>query len=272
MKAEHSSLWIVTRGSVEVAESGQLLATLETGATFGDSVAFGRCDQQPFSDTRLGVHKVYNFFNEKCCTFVEKFLKYAVVLSCCCFLEVKACEVPLVAWCLPAAELQQVLKLHTVAANIMDEFVDQQEKRVIWPRASKINLLSHTGPNFTKQLLKKVVVKHFRASSTIWSPYNTTTSMRVVITGKVLVQKNTRADFELKSCLSITPQKERRKTVQIGEPDQMEVETTTLASNWGCWLFNILRFFVESAPNTVSKVVIYIYQNDHKVSINYYMN
>lgn len=44
----------MTRGSVEVAESGQLLALLETGATFGDSVAFGRCDQQPFSDTRLG--------------------------------------------------------------------------------------------------------------------------------------------------------------------------------------------------------------------------
>mgnify|MGYP002803526794 CR=1 FL=1 len=186
VKAEHSSLWIVTRGSVEVAESGQLLALLETGAIFGDSVAFGRCDQQPFS--------------------------------------VKACEVPLVAWCLPAAELQQVLKLHPAAANIMDEFVDQQEKRVIWPRASKINLLSHTGPNFTKQLLKKVVVKHFRASSTVWSPYNTTTSMRVVITGKVLVQKNTRADFELKSCLSISPQKERRKTVHIGEPDQVEVE------------------------------------------------
>lgn len=141
----------------------------------------------------------------------------------------------------------------------MDEFVDQQEKRVIWPRASKINLLSHTGPNFTKQLLKKVVVKHFRASSTVWSPYNTTTSMRVVITGKVLVQKNTRADFELKSCLSISPQKERRKTVHIGEPDQVEVEDRTLCLKklGSCWVnLTFLRFFCLSAPNTVSKVAI----------------
>lgn len=176
---------------------------------------------------------------QRCAIFSMKsavhLLKNCWNMQSCCHaaVEVKACEVPLVAWCLPAAELQQVLKLHPAAANIMDEFVDQQEKRVIWPRASKINLLSHTGPNFTKQLLKKVVVKHFRASSTVWSPYNTTTSMRVVITGKVLVQKNTRADFELKSCLSISPQKERRKTVHIGEPDQVEVEDRTLAwKNW----------------------------------------
>jgi hypothetical protein len=56
VKAEHSSLWIVTRGSVEVAESGQVLGTLETSGIFGDSVAFGRCDQQPFSVTPIKKH------------------------------------------------------------------------------------------------------------------------------------------------------------------------------------------------------------------------
>ena len=114
----------------------------------------------------------------------------------------------------------------------MDEFVDQQEKRVIWPRVSRLIMLSHTGPNFTKQLLKKALVKHFRASSTIWSPYQTQSSMRVVVCGKVLIQKNTPADFELKSCLSmkeITPLKERRKTVQIGQPDTVEVDELPLA-------------------------------------------
>lgn len=188
VKAEHSSLWIVTRGSVEVAESGQVLGTLETSGIFGDSVAFGRCDQQPFS--------------------------------------VKVLQLPVIAWCLPAAELQQVLRSHPAAVAIMDEFVDQQEKRVIWPRVSRLIMLSHTGPNFTKQLLKKALVKHFRAFSTIWSPYQTQTSMRVVVCGKVLVQKNTPSDFELKSCLSMTinPVKERRKTVQIGETDKVEVD------------------------------------------------
>lgn len=90
-KAEHSSLWIVTRGSVEVAESGQLLALLETGATFGDSVALDVVTSNP-SQTLGSVFgwvfylaKVCNFFNEKCCTFVEELLKYAVVLSCCCW-------------------------------------------------------------------------------------------------------------------------------------------------------------------------------------------
>ena len=60
MKAEHSSLWIVTRGSVEVAESGQVLGTLETSGIFGDSVAFGRCDQQPFSVTP--IKNIFLFF------------------------------------------------------------------------------------------------------------------------------------------------------------------------------------------------------------------
>lgn len=191
VKADHSSLWIVTRGSVEVAESGQVLGSLETSGIFGDAVAFGRCDQQPFS--------------------------------------VKVLQSPVIAWCLPAAELQQVLRLHPAAVGIMDEFVDQQEKRVIWPRISGLIMLSHTGPNFTKQLLKKALVKHFRASSTIWSPYQTQTSMRVVVCGKVLVQKNSAADFQLQSCLSMTTVKERRKTVQIGQSDTVEVDELSRA-------------------------------------------
>ena len=68
-KSEQSSLWIVTRGSVELSESGQVLCMVETGGIFGDSVALGRCDQQPFS--------------------------------------VKAVSLPVIAWCLPAAELRQ---------------------------------------------------------------------------------------------------------------------------------------------------------------------
>lgn len=32
-------------------------------------------------------------------------------------------------------------------------------------------------------------VRHYRASNTIWSPLSTHASMRVVITGRVLVQK-----------------------------------------------------------------------------------
>eukprot|EP00438_Fugacium_kawagutii_P008859 Skav208559 [mRNA] locus=scaffold1216:751873:758401:+ [translate_table: standard] len=191
VKADHSSLWIVTRGSVEVTESGQLLSVLEAGGIFGEAVAFGRCDQQPFS--------------------------------------VKVSHAPVIAWCLPAAELQQVLRSHAAAGPVMEEFLDQQQKRVIWPRVSKLNMLSHTGPNFTKQLLKKVQVKHFRSSSTIWSPHMTQSSMRVVIAGRVLVQKNTPADFELKSCLSFGPPKERRKTVQIGITDQVDLETGSLA-------------------------------------------
>jgi len=148
---------------------------------------------------------------------------------------VKVLQLPVIAWCLPAAELQQVLRSHPAAVAIMDEFVDQQEKRVIWPRVSRLIMLSHTGPNFTKQLLKKALVKHFRAFSTIWSPYQTQTSMRVVVCGKVLVQKNTPSDFELKSCLSMTinPVKERRKTVQIGEPDKVEVDELPLSLQIG---------------------------------------
>ena len=147
----------------------------------------------------------------------------------------KVLQLPVIAWCLPAAELQQVLRSHPAAVAIMDEFVDQQEKRVIWPRVSRLIMLSHTGPNFTKQLLKKALVKHFRAFSTIWSPYQTQTSMRVVVCGKVLVQKNTPSDFELKSCLSMTinPVKERRKTVQIGETDKVEVDELPLSLQIG---------------------------------------
>ena len=145
----------------------------------------------------------------------------------------KVFQAPVIAWCLPAAELQQVLRSHPAAAVVMDEFVDQQEKRVVWPRVSKLIMLSHTGPNFTKQLLKKVLVKHFRASSTIWSPYSGKSSMRVVMAGKVLVQKNTAAEFELKSCMTANfTDKARRKTVQIGESDSVEVEALQLGKKY----------------------------------------
>lgn len=59
--------------------------------------------------------------------------------------QVKVSQAPVIAWCLPAAELQQVLRSHPAAGPVMDEFVDQQQKRVIWPRVSKLNMLSHTG-------------------------------------------------------------------------------------------------------------------------------
>ncbi|CAK9053154.1 Cyclic nucleotide-binding domain-containing protein [Durusdinium trenchii] len=151
VKSENSGLWILTRGSVEVVESGRVLGTLEAGSIFGDAVAFGRCDQQPFS-----IH---------------------------------AREIPVIAWCWPAVELQQLLKAQPMAKAIMDQFVDQQEKQLLRPLASKLIMLSHAGPEFTEELLNKMEVRHYRASNTIWSPLSTHASMRVVITGRVLVQK-----------------------------------------------------------------------------------
>ena len=49
------------------------------------------------------------------------------------------------------------MKSHPVAVPLMEEFADQQQKRTLWPRASQLIMLTHTGPNFTKQLLKKAL-------------------------------------------------------------------------------------------------------------------
>ncbi|CAE7217610.1 Hcn4 [Symbiodinium sp. CCMP2456] len=159
LSTELSNLWILTRGAVEVIESGQTLCTLENGSVFGDSVAFSRCDRQPFT--------------------------------------IKVLQVPVIAWCLPSADLRQTIKLHASAGPLMDEFVDQQERRILWPRVSKLLLLSHCGPNFAKQLLKKVSIRHVRAHNLVWSPATSRQYLQVVLVGTLLVEKVSTDAFQL---------------------------------------------------------------------------
>lgn len=159
LSTDLSNLWILTRGAVEVIESGQSLCTLENGSVFGDSVAFSRCDRQPFT--------------------------------------IKVLQVPVIAWCLPSADLRQTIKLHASAGPLMDEFVDQQERRILWPRVSKLLLLSHCGPNFAKQLLKKVSIRHVRAHNLVWSPATSRQYLKVVLVGTLLVEKVSTDAFQL---------------------------------------------------------------------------
>ena len=162
-----SNLWILTRGSVEVVESGQTLCTLENGSVFGDSVAFSRCDRQPFT--------------------------------------IRVLQVPVIAWCLPSADLRQTIKIHASAGPLMDEFVDQQERRILWPRASKLLLLSHCGQNFPKQLLKKVSIRHSRAHSLIWSPSTSRQYLKAVLVGSVLVESVSKEAFRAHNALPGSP-------------------------------------------------------------------
>ena len=200
LTAELSNLWILTRGAVEVIESGQSLCTLENGSVFGDSVAFNRCDRQPFT--------------------------------------IKVLQVPVVAWCLPSTDLRQTTKLHASAGPLMDEFVDQQERRILWPRASKLLMLSHCGQNFPKQLLKKVSIRHSRAHSLIWSPSTSRQHLKAVIAGTVLVERVNKDAFRVHDEMPGSPilrsdteakMFERRKTthVTIGSTEfSDEVEET----------------------------------------------
>lgn len=187
LSTELSNLWILTRGAVEVIESGQTLCTLENGSVFGDSVAFSRCDRQPFT--------------------------------------IKVLQVPVIAWCLPSADLRQTIKLHASAGPLMDEFVDQQERRILWPRVSKLLLLSHCGPNFAKQLLKKVSIRHVRAHNLVWSPATSRQYLKVVLVGTLLVEKVSTDAFQLEDEVPGSPSIlrsgtqsrmfERRKTTHV---------------------------------------------------------
>ena len=187
LTADLSNLWILTRGAVEVIESGQTLCTLENGSVFGDSVAFNRCDRQPFT--------------------------------------IRVLQVPVVAWCLPSADLRQTMRLHASAGPLMDEFVDQQERRILWPRASKLLMLSHCGQNFPKQLLKKVSIRHARAHSLIWSPSVSRQYLKSVLTGTVLVERVSKDAFRvhdempsspiLRSDTEVSKIFERRKTTHV---------------------------------------------------------
>ncbi|CAJ1375136.1 unnamed protein product [Effrenium voratum] len=172
-KSENSGLWLVTRGSVEVLESSQVLCTLEGGqGIFGDSVVFGKSERQPFT--------------------------------------LRTAQVPVIAWCLQLADLHQILKYYSHAKPFMEEFISQQERKILWSRVSQLLLFSHCQ-SFTQHLLAKVEVKHYRADSILWSPVMYQKSVRAVVAGTVLISKTSEGDYDH---ALLNPQ-DRRKTVHI---------------------------------------------------------
>eukprot|EP00440_Ansanella_granifera_P053401 gb/GFBE01057887.1/.p1 GENE.gb/GFBE01057887.1/~~gb/GFBE01057887.1/.p1 ORF type:complete len:1246 (+),score=297.86 gb/GFBE01057887.1/:1-3738(+) len=158
--AEHSGdcLWVLTLGTVRVTESQEELGILEPGTVFGDSVAFWRCDQQPFTVT---VH-----------------------------------QGPVVAWCVPIHALEAV-KSQVVALSQMEEFMDSQLRKLLSIRVLKLIMFSHCSANFVRQILKRTKVVHRRKADFLWKPATPLMSMEVVVAGKVIVQKTTATDLHV---------------------------------------------------------------------------
>mmetsp|Transcript_97146 Transcript_97146/g.173025 ORF Transcript_97146/g.173025 Transcript_97146/m.173025 type:complete len:1314 (+) Transcript_97146:117-4058(+) len=144
-------LWALSRGSVKVMQAESELGLLEAGSIVGDSVVFGRLDREPFT------------------VIVE--------------------QAPCIAWCIPQFAIQQATKQNPTALPQLEDFMDHQARKLLWPRAVKMIMFSHCSPNFTKHLSKKFKVIYHHPEHALWKPATVPRYMQVVVSGKVRIER-----------------------------------------------------------------------------------
>lgn len=149
---DEKELWAVHKGSVTVEESGEELGFLQAGSVFGDSVAFGRTECQPFT--------------------------------------ISVREVPLVVWCIPASVVVMAIRRYPQAMVQLQEIVDLQVRKLLMKRIMRMIFFQNCSPNFVKQLSKRFKVRYYSRKTTLWWVDDTIDSMIILCRGTV--QLNTK--------------------------------------------------------------------------------
>eukprot|EP00929_Paragymnodinium_shiwhaense_P100829 TRINITY_DN6344_c0_g1_i2.p1 TRINITY_DN6344_c0_g1~~TRINITY_DN6344_c0_g1_i2.p1 ORF type:complete len:1313 (+),score=235.71 TRINITY_DN6344_c0_g1_i2:232-4170(+) len=145
-------LWIVESGTVFLEEAGVRLGsvTAQTGGAFGDVVALGRCESQPFT--------------------------------------VKVGKGAAVCWTIPNQAVSQTLKLNQEARTLLGLRVDERIRELLHHRVSNALFLRHCGPKLCRRILGKLQIQYFAPGDYLCKAEDEVDGLLVITCGRALVR------------------------------------------------------------------------------------
>lgn len=160
-------LWVIESGTVTVEESGQVMGKLKGGNVFGEAVAFGLTEEQPFT--------------------------------------VKCSEDPLSVLCIPNASISPITVKFVCCR--CEGLMWKQWKRLFLPRVKLLNFFSHCCSDLIYRFQNKFQVKMLSSGDLLCMQGCQATSALLVVRGTMVIQpvQNQNTPKARKSIFSARP-------------------------------------------------------------------